>query len=351
MSFVRWMWLLVSGVGPLVAGEDSVPGRIAMHVVNDSAPYPQCHASTLAEVAPGHLVAAWFGGTHERHPDVCIWLAHFREGRWRNAVRVADGVQADGSRMPTWNPVLFQPDGGVLHLFYKVGPNPRQWWGEVKTSADGGETWSEARRLPEGLLGPIKNKPVVLDDGRWLAPSSREGDGDGWRVHFEVSDDGGRTWRRSESPGRGAGFDAIQPSVLRHPGGRLQALCRSKQGVVAMTWSEDGGESWSPLAATTLPNPNSGTDALTLADGRHLVVFNPTAHRPDHSGKGDRHPLAVAVSNDGLAWQRVATLEHEPRPAGYAYPAVIQSRDGRVHVSYTWDRRRIRHVILDPTAW
>lgn len=316
--------------------------------IDESAPYPSCHASTLAELASGEIAAAWFGGTHERHPDVCIWFARHRDGKWSQPVQVADGVQPDGSREPTWNPVLFQAPDGPLQLFYKVGPNPREWWGELKTSSDGGETWSDARRLPEGILGPIKNKPEVLDDGTWLAPSSSEGNPDGWRVHMEISTDQGKTWTRSEQPGKGVGFDAIQPSILFHPEGRLQALCRSKQGVVAMTWSDDGGKTWSDLAATLLPNPNSGTDAVTLADGRQLIVYNHSAHRPDHSGKGDRYPLDVAVSDDGLEWRRALTLETEPCPAGYAYPAVIQASDGKVHISYTWDRKKIQHVVVDP---
>lgn len=333
---------------PVADGAGGEGALVASGWVDESAPYPSCHASTLAEVTPEHLVAAWFAGTHERHPDVCIWTAHRRDGRWGDPVMVADGVQPDGTRLPTWNPVLFQPPGGVLWLFYNVGPNPREWWGEAKTSGDGGKTWSEARRLPEGILGPIKNKPVVLPDGTWLSPSSTEGNPDGWRVHFEVSRDHGATWERTGMPGKGAGFDAIQPSVLFHSDGKLEALCRTKQGVVAMTWSDDGGRSWSDLAATTLPNPNSGTDAVTLADGRQLIVYNPTAHRPDHSGKGNRYPLAVALSPDGLDWHPVLTLESEPCDAGYAYPAVIQAADGRVHISYTWDRKRIKHVVLDP---
>ena len=327
--------------------------------INEAGPYPECHASTIAEAADGTLVAAWFGGTKERNPDVCTYVARCVAGKWSEGVLVADGVQPDGTRLPTWNPVLFQPKGGPLVLFYKVGPNPREWWGLIMTSPDGGRTWSRPQRLPDGILGPIKNKPVQLADGAWLSPSSTEGnqeskDGDavanegGWLVHFELSRDAGATWRKIGPVGKsGAKFDAIQPSVLFHRDGRLQALCRTKQGVIAQTWSADGGASWSALTAVALPNPNSGTDAVTLADGRQLLVYNHAAHRATET-KGDRYPLDVAVSDDGLTWRRVLTLETEPCPAGYAYPAVIQTRDGRVHITYTWDRKRIKHVVLDP---
>jgi predicted neuraminidase len=329
------------------AAEPRSPAVVATEFLNEHATYPECHASTLVEIAPGQIVAAWFGGTKERNPDVGIWVARQENGRWLPAVEVANGIQPTGPRLPTWNPVLFLPKSGPLVLFYKVGPSPSTWWGMVTTSADGGKTWSPSRRLPEGILGPIKNKPLQLADGSWLAPSSTEGNKDGWLVHFEISHDAGATWSAVGPIGKGPGFDAIQPSILFHKDGSLEALCRTKQGVVAQTWSKDQGKTWSALTAIDLPNPNSGTDAVTLADGRHLLVYNHSAHRAGEA-KGNRYPLDVALSSDGLAWTRVLTLETEPSVAGYSYPAVIQTADGLVHVTYTWDRKLIKHVILDP---
>ena len=338
--------VLMLSTMPAIA-QTSHPSIRSSEFIYESATYPQCHASTIVEIKPGELAGAWFGGTRERNPDVCIYVARNENGKWQEAVQAADGVQADGSaRLPTWNPVLFQPKDGPLTLFYKVGPSPSKWWGMVKTSSDGGRTWGEARRLSDGVLGPIKNKPVVLSDGAWLAPSSTEGEG-GWQVHFERSIDAGKTWEIIGPVEKGPAIEAIQPSILLHRDGQLQALCRSKQGVVAQTWSKDGGRTWTPLTAAPLPNPNSGTDAVTLADGRQLIVYNHSAHRP-HEAKGNRWPLDVALSDDGLEWRRVVTLETEPNKAGYAYPAVIQSADGLVHITYTWDRTRIKHVVLDP---
>lgn len=322
------------------------PAVLESTVVNPDAPYRECHSSTIAEIAPGQLATAWFGGTKERNPDVVIWFARQEKGKWQQAVQVADGVQADGKRLPTWNPVLFPAPKGPLVLFYKVGPSPSQWWGMEIRSEDGGRTWSAPRRLPDGILGPIKNKPVVLSDGAWLSGSSTEGNKEGWLVHFEVSRDAGATWQKIGPVAKGPSLEAIQPSILMHAG-RLQAVCRTKQGVIAQTWSRDGGNTWTPLTATELPNPNSGTDAVTLADGRHLMVYNHSGHRANEP-KGDRFPLDLAVSSDGLKWTRVATLETEPMTSGYAYPAIIQTADGRVHVTYTWDRKRIKHVVLDP---
>ena len=336
---------------------DPAPGALlSSRFIYDDAPYPQAHASTIVQVADGGLGAAWFGGTHEKHPDVCIWFARSREEGWDTPIQVADGVQPDGARHPTWNPVLFQPAGGPLVLFYKVGPDPFSWWGMVTESTDGGRSWATPRRLPDGVLGPIKNKPVVLADGAWLSPSSTEAGegmgadaGAGWRLHFERSEDQGRTWTLTDPVASPLNIDAIQPSVLDHGEGVLQAVARARQGALAATWSRDGGRTWGPLSAVDLPNPNSGTDAVTLADGRHLLVYNHAAHNPETPGKGPRWPLNLALSEDGVVWRNVLTLETEPVPAGYAYPAVIQADDGRVHLTWTHDRRRIRHAVVDPS--
>ena len=330
------------------AAAPASPAILSSGFINEGAPYPECHASTLAEIAPGRLVAAWFGGTKERDPDVGIWVSRQEGGKWLPGVEVANGIQTEGPRLPTWNPVLFQSPQGPLVLFYKVGPSPSTWWGMMMTSTDGGKTWSKPQRLPEGILGPIKNKPVVLKDGTWLASSSTEG-GPGWRVHFELTHDAGRTWEIVGPLATGAAdLKAIQPSVLFHPDGRLQALCRTSNGFLATTWSRDNGRTWSPLEKTELPNPNSGTDAVTLKDGRQLLVYNHSAPPPETPTKGLRYPLDIALSTDGVTWKHVVTLESEPIGAGYAYPAVIQTSDGLVHVTYTWDRKHIKHVVLDP---
>jgi predicted neuraminidase len=230
-------------------------------------------------------------------------------------------------------------------LFYKVGPSPQTWWGELRTSTDGGRTWSAARRLPAGIYGPIKNKPVQLADGTLLCPTSDETDEvrSKWRIYFERTTDLGRTWTRTEFLNDGLRIGAIQPSVLfrdRIGGERLQALGRTRQGKVFSTESNDGGRTWGEVSLVEqLPNPNAGTDAVTLRDGRHVLVYNPVP-------KG-RTPLKVAISADGKNWRDVVTLEDGL--GEYSYPAVIQTSDGLVHVTYTWRRQRIRHAVIDPS--
>jgi len=313
------------------------PGLMRTEFIYESAPFPSCHASTLAELQEG-LVAAWFGGTDEGNPDVGIWVSRQENGRWSAPVEAADGVQNPTKRYPCWNPVLFHPERGPLLLFYKVGPNPREWWGMLKTSGDGGRTWSATKRLPDGILGPIKNKPVGLSNGDLLCGSSTEG-ADGWRVHFERTPDLGKTWKATGPLNDGKTIAAIQPSILFHGSQKLQALGRTRQGRIFEIWSEDEGKTWGEMNLTDLPNPSAGTDAVTLKDERHLLVFNPT--------RRGRSPLCVAVSRDGKQWQAALMLENTPG-AEFSYPAVIQTRDGLVHITYTWKRERIKHVVVDP---
>jgi predicted neuraminidase len=364
--FIEKSWCLIalvvacggaSKLGGTTASANEPPTEVAKPGTNgyllgeliyplDDKPTPQCHASTIVETKSG-LVAAWFGGTHERNPDVGIWVSRHDGKSWSKPVEVANGVQSKDKRHPCWNPVLFRPKEGPLLLFYKVGPSPSAWWGMLKTSEDDGKTWSEARKLGTDekighVLGPVKNKPVQLADGSILCPSSSEHAG--WRVHFELTKDLGKTWQVIGPINDGKEFGAIQPSILNYPDGSMQILCRSRQGVLTQSWSKDGGQTWGKMTATKLPNPSAGTDALTLADGRQLLVYN-------HTTTGLKFPsgrqmLNVALSRDGTDWKPALALERDK--GEYSYPAVIQSADGKVHITYTYQRRSVKHVVLDP---
>ncbi len=313
--------------------------------IYETAPFPECHASTIVEAADGNLVAAWFGGTREKDPDVGIWVSRKLKGTWTAPAEVATGVQSADKRLPCWNPVLFQPKDGPVLLFFKVGPTPDTWWGELLISTDHGKTWKDRQRLPNNGIGPVKNKPVQMADGSIWCPSSTEHDG--WRVHLEVSRDNLKTWTTTGFLNRKE-HGAIQPSLLTHRDGRWQMLCRNQNGGdghLWQTWSEDQGKTWSEFESTGLPNPNSGTDAVTLSDGRQLLVYN-------HTNRGSEFPssramLNVAVSEDGRRWSAALVLERSK--GEYSYPAVIQTDDGLVHITYTWKRERVRHVVVDPS--
>lgn len=320
-------------------GVDPKPAVVASRFIYETAPFPQCHASTIAETPTG-MVVAWFGGTQEKSPDVGIWVARLSGDSWSTPVEVANGIQHATLRWPCWNPVLHQAAGGPLVLFYKVGPSPSTWWGMRMESSDGGATWSRSQRLPDKIFGPIKNKPITLASGELLCPTSDETaqSPSRWTVHFERSGDLGITWSRTEALNDGMTIAAIQPSILQHDDGRLQAIGRTRQSKLFTIESDDQGMTWSAMSLLDLPNNNSGTDAVTLKDGRHLLVYN-------HTTKG-RSPLNVSISQDGKTWQAALVLEDQP--GEYSYPAVVQSSDGLIHITYTWKRQRVKHVVVDP---
>jgi len=313
--------------------------------VFDDAPFASCHASTIAEVAPGRFLCAWFGGTEEGNPDVGIWVADLAGEEWS-----APRLVASDPEQPCWNPALLQPSGtasnavprsgGETLLFYKAGPRPSNWSGLLKRSTDGGTTWSEAEWLPAGILGPIKNKPVELETGEIVCGSSVES----WRLWAcwcEITPDAGRTWSKHgpiQVPGKPYGI--IQPAVLDLGEGHIRFLCRS-HGMrrIVCADSLDGGRTWGDAFLTSLPNPGSGIDAARLADGRIALIYNHTTT--------DRTPLNVAASEDGGGtWTPPLVLEDEP--GEYSYPAIIQAADGAIHMTYTWRRERIKHAVMSP---
>jgi predicted neuraminidase len=299
----------------------------------EKAPFPSCHASTIVEVEKGHFLAAWFGGQREGANDVRIWQARFDGKRW-GPLEIA----AEEKGFPCWNPVLFKTAKGTLVLSYKAGPSPMTWSGYLRRHD--GKAWGKVEQLPAGLLGPIKNKPILLAGGAILAGTSVESHR-AWTCWVERSTDEGRTWRRFGPiavPDHPHGI--IQPTLLPTGARSLIALCRSRGlGSICRADSPDGGETWGAARPIDLPNPGSGIDAVRAASGDFYLAYN-------HTRKG-RSPLNVARSADnGKSWKAVATLEDQP--GEFSYPAIIQASDDRLHVTYTWNRRHIKHVILEP---
>jgi len=305
---------------------------LASEFIYESASFPSCHASTVVETEDG-LLAAWFGGSYESHPDVSIYCSRNHGSGWSEPVLAADGVVSDSLRYPCWNPVLFQLQDGAIVLFYKVGPNPREWWGEYKLSLDGGLSWGEAVSLPEGMLGPIKNKPIAVS-GRILYPTSVEYTPDNWKVFVESSGTDLSGWETIALDNNG--FNAIQPAFFLYKG-KLEMLCRTQEGVLARAVSRDGGKTWTPLQATALENNNSGIDGVVTADGLRLLVCNPL--------REGRNKLALMGSYDGVSWRTLLSLEDEEK-GEFSYPAIVVRQDGTVDITYTYNRERIKHVRL-----
>ena len=389
----------------------------------EQAAFPQCHAATIVETKKGDLVATYFGGKHERNPDVCIWVSIKKKGQseWSKPILAADGVFELGTpnaaiagitsettaasegpikdaklakahspssttasqlkRKACWNPVITEMPNGELWLFFKIGLKVADWTGWLCKSKDGGRTWSDKEPLPKGFLGPIKNKPEIID-GRLLCPSSTEDNG--WKFHMEIYDIAKKEWQyvgpvkaelalRTEDMSVGNGFaiataskedmeapdaggaathdgrhpiDCIQPSILKLKDGRLQVLMRTRNGRIGTSFSSDNGDTWTNVTLLDVPNNQSGTDAVTLQDGRHVLIYNNFASLPG-TKKGVRTPLSIAVSDDGTHWHHALTLEDSPI-SQYSYPSIIQGRDGKLHAVYTWRRQRVAYKEIDP---
>lgn len=233
-------------------------------------------------------------------------------------------------------------------LFYKVGRTPAVWKGFVLRSSDQGRSWSDPEPLPEKILGPIKNKPIELRDGTLLAPSSVEKGprGKEWEVYVESTSDGGVTWQRHgpvQLEGR-----VIQPSLFVDDDGRVRMIMRSRKHYAAAALGDSTGRVWGPAKLTGVPCPNTGLDVVKLRDGRVLMVYNHSFK----SGTAGRGVLALAISDDdGATWHSVTRLEDSGgRVLEYSYPAIVQASDGLVHVTYTWRRHNIKHVVIDAAA-
>jgi alpha-L-fucosidase len=334
--------ILFNTVACYAYGQQVKPKILESGYIFDTAEFKACHASTIVQSDNGRIMAAWFGGDHEGSPDVCVWMSAKKADSWTKPVKVADGIQPGGKQYACWNPVLFKTKNGKLYLHYKVGPNPREWWAMYKVSHDNGDTWSEATRLPDGFLGPIKDKPIQLDNNKILYPSSVESrDEKQWTIHLELSDNNAEHWQIINL--NCDTFGVIQPTILTYPGHKLQLLARSRQNVIVQSWSFDNGINWTPVTKINLPNPNSGIDAVSLVNHLQLLVYNPLP-----AGKNwweGRSVLKLGMSKDGLNWTDIYTLE-DNKTGEYSYPAIIQDDAGNIHITYTDNRKRIKYIKL-----
>jgi predicted neuraminidase len=318
------------------------------------APFASAHASTLVELKNGDILAAWFGGTSEGAPDTTIWGSRRSAGKWSAPFELIREP-----KIACWNPVLFYSSDGRLWLYYKFGPNPRTWTGARLASTDDGKTWSQPEHLPAGLLGPIKDKPIVLHDGTIVSGTSIESY-TSWAIWIDRSGDNGDTWQKigpisvplnyadsAAPPTIGATSSEhisgiIQPAIVQLGPNhlRLYARATSDIGRICVADSFDKGLTWTQARPIDLPNPNSGIDAVRLRDGRIVLAYN-------NSSK-DRTPLNLAISSDGEHFKMFWTLEDQP--GEFSYPAIIQGRNGDLYMTYTWNRKRIRFVRLPPPA-
>ena len=292
------------------------------------------HAPTLVALDSGELLAAWYsyGGPHELD-GAEIFTARLTPGaeNWSDPWRVVRAPPDVG------NPVLAVVDGR-LALFHAVVPGG---WSAARVaqreSTDGGRTWSAPRDIALEPGSNVRSPPVPVQGG-WVLPAY---DDLFLRSMFLFSKDG-RTWQPRSAIALASPHEAIQPSLAPLSDGRLLAVMRNVGG--GFLWaaaSNDDGRTWTRPIDAGFPNPASPAALLRLASGRLALVFN--------DSDSERRPLSIALSpDDGLTWTHpVALIDGD---GSYAYPSLIQTSDGLLHVAYSHDRAFIGHITLNE-AW
>lgn len=346
------------------------------------------HAPGIVELDDGQLLVTWFRGSGERKADDVKVMGSrksnsssfltpqadsgtpYRLGAWSEAFTMID---TEG--FPDCNTSLFLRPDGKLVLFWPViiantwesavtnfvisdnylQPGAPQWlarhWLLMKPDdfSDSAKRYLDQfcldptiqlsdsqRAVIDTIRGKLDDKlhqrlgwqprckPTLLKSGRILLPLYSD------TYSFSImaiSDDGGESWKSSKPL---LGFGNIQPAVLERQDGSLVAYMRENgaTGHVRACESTDQGETWGDIYSTPLLNPGSGLDALKLQSGKWILIYNDTTD--------GRHRLAISMSDDeGSTWKWTKHLEDEAGKK-FHYPAVIQSRDGRIHTVYSY---------------
>jgi len=322
-------------------------------VFGDARPFAQCHASTLVETGDGRILVAFFAGTREGHDDVAIWIAEHAGSDASTGSPVCFGpprVAAKVEPVAHWNPVLYSLDEalggtapGEIALHFKVGESIRSWTTWVARSRDGGRTFEGSVPLvagDRGGRGAVRNKPIRLASGDWLAGASTEAR-HRWDAFFDRSPNGIDGWTATErvavDRARFTGKGLIQPALWESAPGRVHALFRTTAGRIHRSDSQDDGRTWSVAHPIDVPNNNSALDLARLADGTLALACNPVP-----GNWAPRTPLSLLFSrDDGASWPW--RVDVETGPGEFSYPAVIASGEG-LALCYTWNRRRIAFV-------
>jgi predicted neuraminidase len=330
------------------------PPRVTQEFINPDPGTGMVHAGSICELADQRLVACWYGGTREGARDTAIYLAVRGTGAlssW-STPRVAVDRNSASRELRRYvkklgNPVIFADSRDRLWLIY-VTIAVGGWSGSslnVKVSDDGGDHWTPSARL---TLSPffnvselVRNNPVQMSDGSLAVPIYHEFLGKFPEILWIKAEGGGFGFRKTRIVG---GHRFIQPSLIARDPRRAAAFFRScsHERAVGMATTADAGTTWSQPQYLNLPNPDSGINAVPLSGQRILLAFNDSLR--------GRENLQLALSPDGGAtWQRVVRME-EDKGRKFSYPYMIRDSHGRIHLVYTWRRRRIKHVVFNE-AW
>jgi predicted neuraminidase/4-amino-4-deoxy-L-arabinose transferase-like glycosyltransferase len=324
----------------------AAPQMTLLPAAGDSA-----HSVSLAALADGSLAAAWFAGSREGAADVAIQFSRFDGQQWSAPQVIAERalVRRDTGRLirKLGNPVLWQDARGQLHCWF-VSVSYGGWAGSSinhMVSTDQGNHWGRIeRRVTSPFLNLstlVRNPPLPLADGGLALPVYHEFLAK--RAEWLRLDAAGRLADRVRLPG---GQRLLQPAAVALDEHSALTLLRDASGAqrIHAARSEDGGQHWGLPTATDLPNPGAAVALIRLADGRLLLAYNPVT--------GNRNQLGLATSHDaGRTWSPPLLIEQDGNPdAEFSYPALAQTANGEIHLAYTWQRQRIKHLRFSP-AW
>lgn len=297
------------------------------------------YSPTIVQTTDG-LLLAWIGGSGLHHPDASIYLAKRAEESWSRPVKILSAVHPRTLMQSACRrPVLFQPSEETLLLFYKTKTAQGRTTGWLTSSRDNGTTWFSPKSLPRFISGPARTKPIVLSENLFLCGGDSHDAGRRFHIEKAEAFRESWSWARTRDLSSTMRHNASEPVLLNHDGGRLQALCRTRLGHIAETWSENSGKTWSPVQRTVLPNPDSGLDAAKVRERKFALVYQ-------HSNR-ERGVLNLAFTEDGRGWSAAAVLESQPKDR-FSAPSIVLGVDGNLHLAYSVNHRQVKYVVIDP---
>jgi predicted neuraminidase len=391
---------VTQAVGPTTASQSSPQqspdGRFHFDArFVSSSPGQAVHAASIVELRDGRLRAVWFSGSREGAGDVVIktsvmdpaslrWSEeatlldrkHLQQGLWRYVKKIGNPVIA---RMPDDSLVL-----------WTVNVSVGGWAGSSITwlrSIDDGMSWSLPRRLVTSPFLNIstlaKGAPVFYQDGHIGLPVYHEFVSKFAEI-LRISPQG-QVIDKTRIPDSQA---SLHPVVLVSSAQQAQIYMRSGSSTAVMTSETvDAGKTWSATHATAWPNPDSALAGVVTTSGRQWLALNPKPQNREilallqtraagsfegadpwivESSPTPETRLSVSdyerLLGDELKARGASEIQAQADIASakrqlcgsatclqeFSYPYLLQSRDGYLHLVYTWHRSRIKHVRLDP---
>jgi predicted neuraminidase len=327
-------------------------GIVTERIFGPEIPGKYKHPAAITELQNGDLYLVYYGGSGEYGADSAVHWSRLRKGEktWSQPK-----ILTPRPRLPEGNPVIWQAPDGTVWLFSLVRPGDTWCTSQitVRTSTDGAKTWSEPSIITKEPGMMVRAKPIVLANGDYLLPIYHEtGNDPEWTAPDTSSlflryDPKTKKW--TESNRIKSRLGNLQPAVVALTDNDLICYCRRggdykprTDGYLVRSESHDGGRTWSAGTDSVFPNPNAATDFIKLQDGHLLLVYN--------NSMSERNPLTVAISTDNdktYPYRKNIAEGH----GDFGYPYAIQTRDGKIHVIYTSDRRSvINHAVFDESA-